>query len=147
LSSINTVPPHFDAISVKGGANNSTLFLYGGRSRFGTTPLVNTFDPQSNSWTTPKITGIDPIRKFELRKAIVDNSGTVFVRIGERLVAKNEIDMLILDTVNLSFGKGSVVGASPRCQYGSALLPSRKIIYLGGYDNDAKDNNALTLNE
>src|ERR1043166_6191517 len=30
LSSINTVPAHEGAASVKGGANNNTLFLYGG---------------------------------------------------------------------------------------------------------------------
>src|SRR2546430_1035028 len=30
LSSINTVPAHSGAASVKGGADNNTLFLYGG---------------------------------------------------------------------------------------------------------------------
>src|ERR1051325_5263711 len=32
LSTINTVPSHFAATSVKGGVNNNTLFLYGGVS-------------------------------------------------------------------------------------------------------------------
>src|SRR5688572_10413898 len=31
LSSINTVPSHYGAASVKGGANNRTLFLFGGK--------------------------------------------------------------------------------------------------------------------
>src|ERR1044072_4449759 len=48
LSSINTVPPHGAATSFKGGANNSTLFLYGGYNT--EMALVYTFDPQSNSW-------------------------------------------------------------------------------------------------
>src|SRR5437763_16547124 len=30
LSSTNTVPAHYSAASVKGGADNNTLFLYGG---------------------------------------------------------------------------------------------------------------------
>src|ERR1043166_3739758 len=32
LSSINTISSHYSATSVKGGANNNTLFLYGGKS-------------------------------------------------------------------------------------------------------------------
>src|ERR1051325_1088434 len=30
LSSVNTLPSHYGAASVNGGANNNTLFLYGG---------------------------------------------------------------------------------------------------------------------
>src|SRR6266516_2189639 len=35
LSSINPVPSHYFAASVKGGVNNNTLFLYGGMSTTG----------------------------------------------------------------------------------------------------------------
>jgi N-acetylneuraminic acid mutarotase len=131
LSSINIVPPHIDATSVKGGANNNTLFLYGGRTR--TESLVYTFDPQSNSWTIPKITGVNIIRKFEL-KGIIDNNGKMYLWGGEELESGNKVnDMVILDTINLSWGKGSSVGApTPRILYGAVLLSSnRKIIYFG----------------
>src|SRR5215213_7037542 len=62
LSITNIVPPHFGATSVKGGANNNTLFLYGGLN-FTEMELVYTFDPQSNSWSIPKTTGVNIIRK------------------------------------------------------------------------------------
>src|SRR4051812_6954186 len=61
LSNINTVPSHSSAAAVKGGANNVTLFLYGGYTP--TMELVYTFDPQSNLWNTPKIVGVNTIRK------------------------------------------------------------------------------------
>jgi hypothetical protein len=32
LSNVNIVPAHYNSASVKGGANNNTLFLYGGRN-------------------------------------------------------------------------------------------------------------------
>ncbi|CAG8778130.1 850_t:CDS:1, partial [Rhizophagus irregularis] len=53
LSNINTVPEHTFATSVKGGANNNTLFLYGAFF----IDLVYTFDPQTNLWNIPKIIG------------------------------------------------------------------------------------------
>jgi hypothetical protein len=40
--------------------------------------------------------------------------------------------MFILDTINLSWREGSLVGApSPRCCYGAVLLPNNNIIYMG----------------
>src|SRR5438046_6832230 len=44
LSNINTVPVHSSATSVKGGANNNTLFLYGGITTDTTATLVYTFN-------------------------------------------------------------------------------------------------------
>jgi N-acetylneuraminic acid mutarotase len=134
LSDINIVPPHYQATSVKGGANNKILFLYGGRPIYDSemTSLVYTFDPQSNSWTTPTITG-DPIRKF-LLKGIIDNNGKMYLWGGGSNSSNtvNDIDMLILDTINLSWGKGSLIGApTPSVLYGAVLLPDQKIIYMG----------------
>ncbi|RGB41048.1 hypothetical protein C1646_663347 [Rhizophagus diaphanus] len=41
--------------------------------------------------------------------------------------------MLILNTINLNWEKGSLVNApAPRCNYGATLLPNNKIIYMGG---------------
>ncbi|EXX61662.1 uncharacterized protein OCT59_027804 [Rhizophagus irregularis] len=47
LSNINMVPPHSSAISVKGGPNNDTLFLYRGLTTDQTMALVYAFDSQS----------------------------------------------------------------------------------------------------
>src|SRR3954468_5787825 len=63
LTSANIVPPHAGAASVKGGANNNTLFLYGGFTPDTTMSLVYAFDPQSNSWSIPKIAGIASINR------------------------------------------------------------------------------------
>ena len=43
-------------------------------------------------------------------------------------------DMLILDTINLSWGKGSLISApTPRRYYGATLLSNNNIIYMGKF--------------
>jgi hypothetical protein len=133
LSEINIVPTHFGAASVKGGANNNTLFLYGG-SNSSTTALVHTFDPQSNSWSTPTISGVNPIRKFSLT-GIVDYNCKMYLWGGGDAKNNNGTNsMIILDTINLIWGEGTLVGAPiPRITYGAVLLPDQTIIYIGNY--------------
>ncbi|RGB30095.1 hypothetical protein C1646_765765 [Rhizophagus diaphanus] len=138
LSNINMIPPHFSAASVKGGPNNNTLFLYGGYNTDQTMSLVYTFDTQSIVWSIPKIAGVNTIRKWSLT-GIINNDGKMYLWSGKTntntyYYYANE--MLILDTINLSWSKGSIINApTPRCNYGSILLPNNKIIYIGG-DND-----------
>ncbi|CAG8777214.1 16028_t:CDS:2, partial [Rhizophagus irregularis] len=61
-------------------------------------------------------------------------------------------------TINLNWGKGSIINApTPRDRYGATLLPNNKIIYIGGRNGneiifDTKSLNigqgtALTLSE
>jgi hypothetical protein len=133
LSGINIVPPHYQATSVKGGANNKTLFLYGGDNEMAS--LVYTFDPQSNLWTIPEISeipGVHPILRRFLLKGIIDNNGKMYLWCGSVNDRGIVNDMLILDTINLSWGQGSLISTPiPRLLYGAVLLPSRKIIYMG----------------
>jgi hypothetical protein len=68
LSSINTVPPHGAATSVKGGANNNTLFLYGGYNA--KMEFVYMFNPQENSWNIPRIGGYN----IKVKKKVRDRS-------------------------------------------------------------------------
>ncbi|RIA85744.1 hypothetical protein C1645_879106 [Glomus cerebriforme] len=161
LSNIDMVPPHYFAASVKGGANNDTLFLYGGFTVTGQTmELVYTFDSQSITWSSPPITGVNPspIRKSELTG--VNHDGKMYLWGGNTFdgtIYTFLNDMLILDTINLSWGKGSLVNVpTPRCDYGATLLPNNNIIYIGGIDSvttgDPKTLNivqgdALTLSE
>ncbi|RIA96727.1 hypothetical protein C1645_871834 [Glomus cerebriforme] len=143
LSSIDTVPPHDSAASVKGGANNSTLFLYGGYATDKTMALVYTYDPQSSTWSTPIITGIKTLKKQSLT-GIMNNNGKMYLWGGYDTNGNNKNDMLILDTINLSWGQGSLVGApSARYDYGAVLLPNNNIIYTGGWDDNAE----LTLSQ
>ena len=96
LSSVNTLPSHYGAASVNGGANNNTLFLYGGYN-FTAMEMVYTFNPQSNSCSIPKITGINNARK-RLLTGIIDDSGKMYLWGGndENNLVRN--DMLISKT-------------------------------------------------
>src|ERR1051325_8190678 len=83
LTYINTVPPHYGAASVKGGEKDNTLFLYGGLSN-DILNLVYTFNPQSNSWSTPKISGSSGIRKGFLIGVI--NNRKMYLWSGARVI-------------------------------------------------------------
>jgi N-acetylneuraminic acid mutarotase len=132
LSNVNMVPPHTGAASVKGGANNDTLFLYGGISDQ-TMELVYTFDPHSTVWSIPKITGINTAKKVQVT-GIINNDGRMYLWSGFSKSTDTNYanNMLILDTINLSWSEGSVINAPiPRMNYGATLLPNNKIIYIG----------------
>jgi hypothetical protein len=133
LSSIYTVPFHAGAAAVKGGANNNTLFLYGGvvyGSTAAAAELVYTFDTQSNTWSIPTIAGVNTIRKNSLT-SIIGYNGKMYLWGG----IADEVgvnSMLILDTIKLSWEMGSLVDApTPRSNYGAVLLPDQTIIYMG----------------
>ncbi|CAB5362588.1 unnamed protein product [Rhizophagus irregularis] len=133
LSNINMVPLHSSAMSVKGGVNNDTLFLYGGLTADQTMALVYTFDSQSIVWSIPKIAGVNTIRKRSLT-GIINNDGRMYLW-GGCTNTDFVNDMLILDTINLNWSKGSIINApTPRTDYGAILLPNNKIIYMGGND-------------
>ncbi|PKY49614.1 hypothetical protein RhiirA4_465676 [Rhizophagus irregularis] len=146
LSNINMVLPHDSATTTKGGANNNTLFLYGGYSNDPKMPLVYTFDPQHIAWNPPKITGINTEIKYELTGVMNYNNGKFYLWSGNT-AAGFPNNMLILDTINLSWEMGSVVNApTSRCNYGAALLPNNKIIYIGGNNDYTITFNTTTLN-
>src|SRR3954451_4372109 len=133
LSSINTVPAHYGAASVKGGTDNNTLYVYGGLSsvNMATTPLVYTFNPQANMWSTPKIAGTNPIRKWDLT-GIIDSNGKMYLWNGLPTPSKNENEMIILDTINNIWGRGSLIDVpTPNIYYGATLLSNNNIIYMG----------------
>ncbi|RGB23123.1 hypothetical protein C1646_774971 [Rhizophagus diaphanus] len=135
LSNINMIPLHSSATSVKGGPNNDTLFLFGGFTVDQTMALVYTFDSHSIVWSIPKVIGINPIRKWEVT-GIINNDGRMYLWSGK---TNTEFvnEMLILDTINLNWSKGSIINApTPRNNYGAILLPNNKIIYIGGGSND-----------
>ncbi|RIA81370.1 hypothetical protein C1645_790557 [Glomus cerebriforme] len=146
-SSITIVPPHFGAVSVKGGVNNNTLFLYGGFTENNTTLSFYTFDTQSNSWNIPKIANIVGynIPKKGTLSGIIDRSGKMYLWGGSN--GTNSVnDMFILDTIKLIGRVGSSVNApTPRVNYGVVLLPNNNIIYFGGYNAEIEAE--LTLDQ
>ncbi|CAB5396030.1 unnamed protein product [Rhizophagus irregularis] len=99
--------------TVKSNRNNNTLFLYGGIIESTAETLVYRYDTQSNAWSTPTITGINNIRKRDLI-GIIDNNGKMYLWSGMKVINEKNTnyvnDMLILDTINLSWGQGSTIG-------------------------------------
>jgi hypothetical protein len=137
LSKNNIVPAHFQASASKGGANNSTLFLFGGKYLIDETmALVYSFDTQSNLWKIQEITGIAPIRRQGVT-SVIDYNGLMYLFSGLSGTLQNsnlnyENDMIILDTINLSWKKGSSINApNPGILFGAVLLPNNNIIYMG----------------
>ncbi|CAI2188104.1 4994_t:CDS:2, partial [Funneliformis geosporum] len=121
------IPAH---VAAAGGANNKTLFLYGGIPyNDEAMSLVYAFDTRSNSWA-PEISSVSIIRKYNL-KGIVGYYGKMYLFGGE----SNKIpvnDMLILDIINLNWEIGSSINApSPRSVYGATLFSDHFIIYMG----------------
>ncbi|RGB43316.1 hypothetical protein C1646_749886 [Rhizophagus diaphanus] len=143
LTDINMVPPHIGAASAQSVAN---MFLYGGISTNNDEKdLIYIFDTRgnsTNSWITLNAIG-------ETNKAFltsIDNDGKMYL-FGGKNELNDEIlnDMLIFDTITLTFTSGSVVNApSMRTDYGAVLLPNKNIIYLGG---SIINNEPLPLNE
>ncbi|GBB96546.1 hypothetical protein RclHR1_02780009 [Rhizophagus clarus] len=146
LSNNNKVPSHYFATSVNGGANNNTLFLFGGVTSDQTMASVYTFNPQNNLWDTPKIVGVN--RKYELT-GIINYEGKFYLWGGTTNGNDFANDMLILDTINFNWGKGSVVNAPiPRSNYGATLLSNNKIIYIGGVNENVQvDFKTLNINQ
>ncbi|RGB41051.1 hypothetical protein C1646_752574 [Rhizophagus diaphanus] len=138
LSHSNIVPSHYGATSVVGGVNNNTLFLYGVYNS--AMALVYTFDPIYNKWDNPQITGDNTVRK-QFLTGIIANNGKMYLfgkTLPNGLIFNDysiDMDMLILDTINLNWEKGSLFNApTGRGDYGATLLPNHNILYIGRFD-------------
>src|SRR6266542_1611799 len=92
--------------------------------------LVYAFDTKTNSWNIPKTMGANIVKK-SMVKGIVDYNQKMYLFGGHDGI--NHLnDMLILNTINLIWEKGSLVNVpTPRDEYGATLLPNQHIIYLG----------------
>src|SRR6266542_2819511 len=80
LTNINIVPSHYEAASVKGGANNNTLFLYGGTPTANSKvpmDLVYTFNTETNLWSVPETIGVG-FNKHALT-SIVNYNGKMYL--------------------------------------------------------------------
>ncbi|GBB97696.1 hypothetical protein RclHR1_03040013 [Rhizophagus clarus] len=131
LSSINTVPSHFSAGSAKGGANNDTLFVCGGSKNDNSAqnapiiPVVHTFNPQNNSWSTPTTGGImNPILK-DATTGVIDYNGIMYFWNG--IASK----VITLDTKKLIWtNRNSTTAPNIGLESAVTLLPDNKIIYM-----------------
>ncbi|CAI2176601.1 15544_t:CDS:2 [Funneliformis geosporum] len=130
LTSVNIVPAHYSAASVKGGAYNNNLILYGGIQHKGVEmALVYKYDTQNNSWSVPITTGYNVTRKANL-KGVVNVSAKMYLFGGssDKILLN---DMLIIDTINYNMTTGVMNNApSPRSSYGATILTNHVIIYF-----------------
>ncbi|PKK66328.1 hypothetical protein RhiirC2_852951 [Rhizophagus irregularis] len=126
------VPSREYAIATKGGANNSTLFLYGGAT-FTNQELVYAFDAQHSAWYIPKPTGDPPVGK-DFMSPVIDDNGLLYMFGGSRPVSGYVNDMFILDTIHFNWKKSSAINPpSSRDGYSAVFLPNKTIVYLGGF--------------
>ncbi|RIA90182.1 kinase-like domain-containing protein [Glomus cerebriforme] len=147
---IGYIPSHFGASSVKGGANNNSLILYLAEYHqysfsIAENVFVYTFNPQHNSWYTPKIVVGNNLKNIIRKKfltGVIDYDGKMYIWGGIKRHKFDATDhaMYVLDTTNLELEKRNVTNLtnsnvpSLRIHYGATLLPNNKIIYIGGYD-------------
>jgi len=131
----NTIPAHAGAAAVAAGANNNTLFLYGGFTTNATSSLalVYEFDPISKTWTPHYANNSQTADKF--RRALltgINNKGNMYLWGGETSNLTDSNDMFILDTIGLILNEKGSDGAPPaRFGYGAVLLLNQNIIYFG----------------
>jgi hypothetical protein len=123
LTSTNVVPEHIEATSARGSANNDTLFIIWGPHITDASNFVYTFNPQNNSFSIPKITGEPPKPLFDVDTGAINYNGMMYLL--------DAAKFYILDTINLTWKKGSLIGAPTNLGLGSGtLLPNNKIIYF-----------------
>ncbi|PKY21291.1 galactose oxidase [Rhizophagus irregularis] len=142
LSNNDIVPSHQFAAAIKGGADNNTLFLYGGMN-LDNNPMSLVYTLNNLSWDTPKINGTPPNGKLFITP-VIDYNGLIYLFGGYSTENIYTNDMFILDSINLSWKNVSSINApSPRIEYSAVFLPNKKIIYIGGQFN----NTTLPLSE
>ena len=125
----DTSPIYVVASSAKGGINNDTLFCIA--IEFAKETLsVHTFDFQSSRWKDPSIKGGDNVIGKLFFESVSDYNGKIYMFGGfiSKLGFLN--DMIILNTINLSWEYGSY-GPTELSSYGAVFLPNQNIIYIG----------------
>ncbi|CAG8750602.1 5775_t:CDS:2, partial [Rhizophagus irregularis] len=129
LSNNDIVPSHQFAAAIKGGADNNTLFLYGGMN-LDNNPMSLVYTLNNLSWDTPKINGTPPNGKLFITP-VIDYNGLIYLFGGYSTENIYTNDMFILDSINLSWKNVSSINApSPRIEYSAVFLPNKKIIYM-----------------
>ncbi|RHZ88859.1 hypothetical protein Glove_21g268 [Diversispora epigaea] len=128
------------ATACVGGANNVTIFVFGGINQNRTSKsqiidkLINMFDTKSNEWSTLKNEG-EPIRRRNVQ-AVIDNKGNMYIFGGGYLFDNyTEFfnDMIIFNTITLTYSNGSTINGPPSMfGYTATLLPNGIIMYIGG---------------
>ena len=116
-----------------GGINNDTMFLINNENDTNLPP-VNSFNTPSNLWEIPKISGVRPIGRNQMK--VITDQNKLYLLAG----STSNNGMYIFDTINFN----CELRTNPpifRLNYGATLLPNGIIVYMGGSDNNNLQNN------
>jgi hypothetical protein len=135
LKDIENAPSHNGATAAIGGKNKDTIFIIDVNSD------VYSYNTNENKWVKPTISGVKPVGRRDMI-AVADKKGKIYLTGGYTKEPLKYYDsMNILDTENLSWNVGEMIGylildyhviRYAPASYGATLLPDGKIIYLGG---------------
>ncbi|CAI2174136.1 16956_t:CDS:2, partial [Funneliformis geosporum] len=101
--------------------------------------VVHSFNLNSLSWNIPNVKGITPKRRRNIQ-SVIDNYGKMYIFGG---YADNDLgletsldynDMVILNTVELSWENYIINSPKHRDLYTATLLTSGVIVYIGGFE-------------
>ncbi|SRR6266498_1001497 len=103
------------------------------------TSHIHSFNLNSLTWNVPNIKGTPPKRRRLINSAF-DNTGKMYMfgEYSDELFGKpgpmHFNDMVILDTVRLSWSTSTPDNSLTRSAYTATLLPNGVIVYIGGVE-------------
>ncbi|PKY58208.1 hypothetical protein RhiirA4_511849 [Rhizophagus irregularis] len=134
LSNINTVPEHTFATSVKGGANNNTLFLYGG---FGPTSmdLVYIYDTIADNWKIRTTSGTIPSGRTGFTAVLGLDGQRVIIYGGYRDGKPVDSSLYELNLINYEWRIPKTSGKTPasRALHRANVIRKYMVISFGKY--------------
>ncbi|CAB4426728.1 unnamed protein product [Rhizophagus irregularis] len=159
----NTVSPPFEEIinvPIPFGSSFATAFfspqknviyLFGGIMVDANTsldiykPVLHSYNLETREWTIPTTNGFEPTRRRGINGVINKETGKFYVFGGwEQINGQNNYtvynDMIVFDTISLTWSKGSTINVPlPRVDYTATLLSNGIIVFIGGKDNNFRD--------
>ncbi|PKY40931.1 galactose oxidase [Rhizophagus irregularis] len=108
-------------------------------------PVLHSYNLETREWTVPTTNGFEPTRRRAINGVINKETGKFYVFGGwEQINGQNNYtvynDMIVFDTISLTWSKGSTINVPlPRVDYTATLLSNGIIVFIGGKDNNFRD--------
>ncbi|CAG8486519.1 14824_t:CDS:1 [Racocetra fulgida] len=147
-NSLDPIPVYtaWGAASV-GGSTMSEIFLFGGimnnkNDSSLSKNLIYCFNTINRTWTAPKISGVQPLRRREASSTFNPNNGWIYIFGGStvKISTFNDTlffnDFIVLDSVDLSWvnikSPLNVSAPTRRASHTATLIASGYIVIIGG---------------
>ncbi|RGB38777.1 hypothetical protein C1646_755276 [Rhizophagus diaphanus] len=124
----------FGGIMVDANTKNPSTEIY--------KPVLHSYNLETREWTIPTTNGIEPTRRREINGVINKETGKFYVFGGtEPITGQNNYiiynDMIVFDTISLTWSKGSTLNVPlPRVDYTATLLSNGIIVFIGGRETN-----------